>query len=145
MRERKRTHEPEGSGAVLDALGYAPRTLRRAVSRILASAQVSNLTISNIPGPQIPLYLMGCEVKHAYPIVPLTSGHGISIGMTTVSGQACFGVYAQAELADDAEFIARGIDEGIEELLARCNEPPGEGADPKRSKPPRATKSAPTE
>ena len=124
MRERKRTREPEGSGAVLDALGYAPRTLRRAVSRMLASAQVSNLTISNIPGPQIPLYLMGCEVKHAYPIVPLTSGHGISIGMTTVSGQACFGVYAQAELADDAEFIARGIDEAIEELLARCQEGP---------------------
>ena len=120
MRQRKRSHEPEGSGAVLDALGYAPRTLRRAVSRMLASPQVSNLTISNIPGPQVPVYLMGCEVKHAYPIVPLTSGHGVSIGMTTVSGQACFGVYAQAELADDAEFIARGIDEGIEELLARC-------------------------
>jgi hypothetical protein len=52
-------------------------------------------------------------------MVPLTSGHGISIGMTTVGGQACFGVYAQAELADDAELIARGIDQGIEELLQR--------------------------
>jgi len=120
MRERKQAREPEGSGAVLDALGYAPRTLRRTVSKLLASAQVSNLTISNIPGPTMPLYLMGCEVTRAYPAVPLTHGHGISIGMTTVSGQACFGVYAQAELADDAEIIARGIDEGIEELLARC-------------------------
>jgi WS/DGAT/MGAT family acyltransferase len=117
MRQRKRDGEPEGSGAVLDALGYAPRTLRRAASRALASAHVSNLTISNIPGPQIPLYLMGCEVKHAYPIVPLADGHGISIGMTTVGGQACFGVYAQAELADDAELIARGIAEAIEELV----------------------------
>jgi diacylglycerol O-acyltransferase / wax synthase len=120
MRERKRAGEPEGSGAVLDALGYAPRTLRRAVSRALASPQVSNLTISNIPGPQMPLYLMGCEVTRAYPAVPLTYGHGISIGMSTVAGQACFGVYAQAELADDAELIAHGIDRGIEELLARC-------------------------
>jgi diacylglycerol O-acyltransferase len=122
MRERKRAGEPEGAGAVLDALGYAPRTLRRVVSRVLASAHVSNLTISNIPGPQVPLYLMGCEVKEAYPIVPLSEGHGISIGMTTVGGQACFGVYAQAELADDAELIARGIDQGIEELLARCDD-----------------------
>jgi diacylglycerol O-acyltransferase / wax synthase len=120
MRERKRAREPEGSGAVLDALGYAPRSLRRVVSRALASPQVSNLTISNIPGPQIPLYLMGCEVTRAYPAVPLTAGHGISIGMTTVGGQACFGVYAQAELADDAELIAHGIDEGIDQLLARC-------------------------
>ncbi|HWF73081.1 MAG TPA: WS/DGAT domain-containing protein, partial [Solirubrobacteraceae bacterium] len=107
-------------GAVLDALGYAPRTLRHVVSRALASPQVSNLTISNIPGPQIPLYLMGCEVTRAYPAVPLSDGHGISIGMTTVGGQACFGVYAQAELADDAELIARGIDVGIDELLTRC-------------------------
>lgn len=122
MRERKRAREPEGAGAVLDALGYAPRRLRRAISRVFASPQVSNLTISNIPGPQIPLYLMGCQVTHAYPIVPLADGHGISIGMTTVGGQACFGVYAQAELADDAELIARGIDEAIDELLARCQD-----------------------
>ncbi|HWC86983.1 MAG TPA: wax ester/triacylglycerol synthase family O-acyltransferase [Solirubrobacteraceae bacterium] len=120
MRERKRAREPEGSGAVLDALGYTPRRVRRVVSRVLASAQVSNLTISNIPGPQVPLYLMGCEAKQAYPVVPLSEGHGLSIGMTTVGGQACFGVYAQAELADDAELIARGIGEAIEELLARC-------------------------
>jgi WS/DGAT/MGAT family acyltransferase len=145
MRDRKRAREPEGAGAVLDALGYAPRTVRRAVSRMLASTQVSTLTISNIPGPQIPLYLMGCEVTHAYPIVPLTNGHGMSIGMTTVSDQACFGVYAQAELADDAERIAHGIDEAIEELLARCSEPPAEGADRQESKPPAATRSAPTE
>jgi diacylglycerol O-acyltransferase / wax synthase len=121
MRERKRAREPEGSGAVLDALGYAPRALRRVVSRALASPQMSNLTISNIPGPTMPLYLMGCEVTRAYPVVPLSDGHGISIGMTTVGGQACFGVYAQAKLADDAELIAHGIDQGIDELLARCN------------------------
>jgi hypothetical protein len=108
---------------VLDALGYLPRTLRRTVSRVLASPQISNLTISNIPGPQVPLYLLGCEVTHAYPIVPLADGHGISIGMTTVGGRACFGVYAQAELAEEAELIARGIDEAIEELLARCADP----------------------
>jgi WS/DGAT/MGAT family acyltransferase len=124
MRQRKRAGEPQGSGAVLDALGYAPRTLRRVVSRALASPQVSNLTISNIPGPRIPLYLLGCEVRHAYPIVPLADGHGISIGMTTVAGQACFGVYAQAELAGDAELIARGIEQAIDELLARCAEGP---------------------
>jgi diacylglycerol O-acyltransferase len=148
MRQRKRDGEPEGSGAVLDALGYAPRTLRRFASRALASAQVSNLTISNIPGPQIPLYLMGCEVKHAYPVVPLADGHGISIGMTTVGGQACFGVYAQAELADDAELLARGIDQGIDELvrLARARSMGADaGADHLGPELPAAAGSAPTE
>jgi len=78
--------------------------------------------------------------------VPLTEGHGISIGMTTVGGQACFGVYAQAELADDAELIARGIDHAIDELLARCDEPGDDSAPPPgrakaSSAPPRAARS----
>lgn len=120
MRERKREGEPEGADTVFSALGYAPRRMRRIASKVLASPRLSNLTISNIPGPNVPLYLMGCEVQRAYPIVPLTDGHGISIGMTTIHERACFGVYAQAELAADADRIARGIDEAIDELLLRA-------------------------
>lgn len=118
MRERKRENEPEGSDAVLGALSLAPRRVRRLASRVLASPHLSNLTISNIPGPRAPLYLLGCEAVRAYPVVPLTGGHGISIGMTTVHDEACFGVYAQDELAVDAERIAAGIDAAIDELLA---------------------------
>ncbi len=140
MRARKSDGEPEAADAILGALSLAPRPLRRLASRALASPYVSNLTISNIPGPRVPLYLMGCEVEHAYPVVPLTDGHGISIGMTTVADQACFGVYAQAELAADADRLARGIDEAIDELLARCDERSdhaGSGAPPR---PPAATR-----
>jgi WS/DGAT/MGAT family acyltransferase len=116
MRERKREGEPEGADAVLNALSYAPRAVRRVASKVLASPLLSNLTISNIPGPNVPLYLMGCEVQRAYPIVPLTAGHGISIGMTTIHERACFGIYAQSELAEDAEHIAQGIGDAIDEL-----------------------------
>jgi diacylglycerol O-acyltransferase len=117
MRERKREGEPQGADAVLNALSFAPRGVRRIASKLLASPRLSNLTISNIPGPDVPVYLLGCEVERAYPIVPLTDGHGLSIGMTTVNGRACFGVYAHAGLADDADRIARGIDDAIGELL----------------------------
>lgn len=116
MRERKREGEPEGADTLLSALSLAPRAVRRVASRIISSPRLSNLTISNIPGPSVPLYLMGCEVQRAYPIVPLTDGHGISIGMTTIHERACFGIYAQSELADDADRIARGIGEAIDEL-----------------------------
>jgi diacylglycerol O-acyltransferase len=118
MRDRKREGEPEGADAVLSALSFAPRGVRRIASKALASPRLSNLTISNIPGPNVPLYLMGCEVQRAYPIVPLTDGHGISIGMTTIHERACFGIYAQSELAEDADRIARGIGDAIDELHA---------------------------
>ncbi len=119
MRERKREGEPEGADAVLGAVSHAPRAVRRLASKVLASPALSNLTISNIPGPQVPLYLLGCEVRHAYPVVPLTDGHGLSIGMTTIHERACFGVYADAALAADADRVAAGIDASIGELLAR--------------------------
>ncbi|MEY2517234.1 MAG: diacylglycerol O-acyltransferase / wax synthase, partial [bacterium] len=98
MRERKREGEPQGADAVLEALSFAPRRVRRLASKLLASPRLSNLTISNIPGPNVPLYLMGCEVERAIPIVPLTDGQGISIGLTTIHERACFGFFAQAEL-----------------------------------------------
>jgi WS/DGAT/MGAT family acyltransferase len=144
MRDRKRGGEPEGADTMLSALSLAPRPVRRLASRALASSFVSNLTISNIPGPRVPVYLLGCPIEDAYPVVPLTGGHGISIGMTSVGDRACFGVYAQTELAEDAERVAGGIDEAIDELLDRCEESParaGPGGGPGREgPPPRATR-----
>jgi hypothetical protein len=123
MRDRKRAGEPETVDAVFNVVSRAPRQVRRFASRIIASPWLSNLTVSNIPGPSAPLYLMGCEALEAYPVVPLTNGHGISIGMTTIQDEACVGVYAQAELADDADRIARGIGAEIDALLARSELP----------------------
>jgi diacylglycerol O-acyltransferase / wax synthase len=130
MRDRKREREPEAIDAVFNAIAYAPRAIRKLASKLIASPQLSTLTVSNIPGPQQPLYLMGCEAKRAFPVVPLTDGHGISIGMTTIQDQACFGIYAQAELADDAERIAAGIDAAIDELLVRSHADPAVAAVP---------------
>lgn len=120
MRERKRGGVPEGADTVLSALAFAPRSIRRVASKVIASPQLSNLTISNIPGPQFPVYLMGCEVRQAFPVVPLTDRHGLSIGMTTIHERACFGVYAQADLAADADAIAAGIGVEIDALLERA-------------------------
>ena len=126
MSERKRERQPEGADAILTALSYAPRHARRLASQAIASPPVSNLTISNIPGPQVPIYLMGCRAEHAYPVVPLTAEHGISIGMTSVDGRACFGVYAQAGLAEDADRLADGIGVAIDDLLRLCERIPEE-------------------
>jgi diacylglycerol O-acyltransferase / wax synthase len=120
MRDRKREREPETVDAIFNAVSVAPLPVRRLASRILASPRLSNLTVSNIPGPTEPLYLMGCEAQRAFPVVPLTDRHGISIGMTTVQDQACFGVYAQADLAGDADLLAGAIRDEIDELLVRA-------------------------
>jgi WS/DGAT/MGAT family acyltransferase len=116
---RKEGGEARGAGAVLGALAYAPRLIQGAFSRAAASPRAYNLVVSNIPGPREPLYLLGCELREAYPVVPLADGHDLSIGVTTVGERACFGLYVDPESLPDADALARDLDRSIDELLAR--------------------------
>jgi diacylglycerol O-acyltransferase len=118
-RERKERGEPEGADAVLDLVGRAPSTLQRLMSRLVASPRTFNLVVSNIPGPQEPLYMLGCELKEAYPVVPLADQHTLSIGFTSVAGRGCFGLYADRDALPDADELAAHLDVAIEELLER--------------------------
>jgi diacylglycerol O-acyltransferase / wax synthase len=118
MRERKTGKEPEAADQVLSALGYAPRMLRGAVSRVMAQPRTFNLTVSNIPGPRIPLWMMGCRLEEVYPVVPIPDGHSLAIGLTTLENEAFFGIYADEETMPDAQLLAQSLDESIDELLA---------------------------
>jgi WS/DGAT/MGAT family acyltransferase len=119
MSDRKAAGEPQGGDKVLRAVGFAPHAIQALVSRLIASPLTFNLTISNIPGPQVPLYMLGCELREAYPVVPISDRHAVSIGITTINQGAFFGVYADRETLPEAELLAHSIDESIEELLER--------------------------
>jgi diacylglycerol O-acyltransferase / wax synthase len=114
---RKRGGLPEEADAVLRAAGYTPAPVQRALSHLIASPRTFNLVISNIPGPRIPLYLRGCKLVEAYPVVPLSNRHAVSIGMTTVCDDACFGLYADRATMPDADLLAGRLDAAIDELL----------------------------
>jgi diacylglycerol O-acyltransferase / wax synthase len=117
MTDRKRAGEPQGGDSVLRAVGYAPHRVQSLVSKLVASPRTFNLTVSNIPGPREPLYMLGCELEEAYPVVPISDGHAVSIGITTIKDRACFGIYADQRTLPDAQNLAHHIDESIEELL----------------------------
>jgi diacylglycerol O-acyltransferase len=115
--QRKAAHEAEGANAAMEALAHIPRPLQRAASQLVASPRAFNLVVSNIPGPPQPLFLLGCELTHAYPVVPLAESHALSIGMTTIQGEACLGLYADRQTLPDADRLAGHIDRAIDELL----------------------------
>jgi diacylglycerol O-acyltransferase len=108
--------EPDGAGFLLEAVEYAPKTIQHAIAHLASSARAFNVVVSNIPGPALPLYMRGCKLQEAYPVVPLADDHGVSIGMTTVAGEACFGVYADAETLPDADSLAAAIADSVDEL-----------------------------
>jgi diacylglycerol O-acyltransferase / wax synthase len=118
MTECKRRGEPEGGDAVLRAFGYAPLALQHLVSRLVASPRAFNLVVSNIPGPREPLYMLGCELEEAYPVVPIADRHAVAIGVTTIKDESFFGVYADRASLPDADLLADGISDSLEELLA---------------------------
>lgn len=119
MAERKAAGEPEGAGALLGAVEYAPRTLKNALARVAASPRTFNLVVSNIPGPRQPLYMCGCRLEESYPVVPLADRHAVSIGMTTVADQACFGVYTSPDALARADELAGALADAIDELGER--------------------------
>jgi diacylglycerol O-acyltransferase / wax synthase len=116
--ERKSGGESRWVGDILGAIGYFPQPVQDAVSHVIASPLVFNLTVSNIPGPSEPMYMLGCELEEAYPVVPIADRHALSIGVTTIRDQACFGVYADREVLPDSDLVAAAIDESVDELLA---------------------------
>jgi WS/DGAT/MGAT family acyltransferase len=118
MTRRKRDREPESTDLALRAASYAPGVVQHAISRIIASPRTFNLVVSNIPGLAPPMYMLGCPLQAAYPVVPLADHHALSVGMTSVCDRACFGIYADREVIPDAGHFARDVDEAITELLA---------------------------
>ena len=117
-RSRKEARVPEEADAALQALAHAPRPLQKAAAHALASPRVYNLVVSNIPGPRIPMYMCGCRLRDAYPVVPLSDRHALSIGMTTIGDHACFGLYADPETLPDADALALDLDAALDELRA---------------------------
>jgi len=118
MSQRKRDGEPEGADLAFKAAAFTPGVVQHAISRIFASPRTFNLVVSNIPGPPQQLYLRGCPLQAAYPVVPLADSHALSVGMTSVGDRVCLGIYADREAIPQAGQLASDIDTAIGELLA---------------------------
>jgi diacylglycerol O-acyltransferase / wax synthase len=112
----KDSGEPAGATTILDLAAAAPGVVQRAMSRLVASPRTFNVVISNIPGPQLPMWMLGCRLREAYPIVPLADRHALSIGFTSVDGGAFFGIYADRDAGPDAEHLANDIGAELDEL-----------------------------
>ena len=117
MGRRKEAREPEGADVVMRLMGYAPRTVQRFVSRLVSSPRTFDLVVSNIPGPSEPLWMLGCPLEEAYPVVPFADRHSLSIGLTTVCDEAFLGLYADRRALPDADRLAELINAEFDELL----------------------------
>lgn len=84
----------------------------------LTERPVHNLVISNVPGPQIPLYFLGAEVEAMYPLGPIFHGAGLNITVMSLNGKLNVGLISCPELLPDLWDMADGFVAGMAELLA---------------------------
>ena len=92
-----------------------------ASTRLTRSRPVYNLVVSNVPGPQEPLYFLGAEVKAMYPLGPVFHGSGLNITVLSLAGKLNVGIISCPELVPDLWNLAEGFDKGIQELLAAAH------------------------
>lgn len=95
--------------------GLAMRAYAR--TRLTRSRPVLNLVVSNVPGPQMPLYFLGSEVKAMYPLGPVFHGSGLNITVMSLSGKLNVGIISCPELLPDLWNLADDFAVGMEELL----------------------------
>jgi diacylglycerol O-acyltransferase len=127
-RAHKRGAHASAIDRVLRACELAPAPLRDGIAWLVTRPQTFNAVVSNVPGPRMPLYLLGRRVTSAYPAVPLTHGQGLSIGVLSYCGALHVGLYGDPEvvpeLIDVARDFRRAFDALRDALLPRSPRPP---------------------
>lgn len=120
MAEVKRTHQAVGGEALTRLAGLAPALLPAASRAAFTVARPLFETVTtNVPGPQIPLYVLGRKVVDVCPYVPIAAGVRVSIGIFSYLGRLCFGVTAGFDSKAELTTLTDGIRAGVDELVER--------------------------
>lgn len=115
--QRRRDEEAERLDDAFGLLALTPKPLQRTLAHAFAHPRLFNLTISSVPGPAVTRYLRGCRLRTVHSAVPLSAHHGLSIGVVTVAGNACFGISSDPATVPDADALAGHLDAAFDELL----------------------------
>ena len=113
----KASHAATGAAAMLDLVALAPPIAYATLARSLYATRLFNVTITNVPGPQIPLYAFGAKLREVHPVVPLAASHTVGIAIFSYNGLVTFGVIADSESTPDIDVLSQGISDGIDELF----------------------------
>jgi len=80
------------------------------------SKRLFNLIVTNVPGPQFPLYAGDAHLLATYPVIPLAKGQALAIGLTSYDGGVYYGLNADRDAMPDIEVLGQGIADALAEL-----------------------------
>jgi diacylglycerol O-acyltransferase len=124
-------HAAAGMSLLIEAAGRLPGPLHEAVVRLASSLPTFNLVMSDVPGPDEPLFILGRRILAAYPMIPLSGSAGLSVAAVSLAGQIGVGIVADPNLvprpqrlAAEMEAVVRGFERS---QLPRASSPRAQG------------------
>jgi len=118
-----------GAATIVQVSAGAPSTLVSLGARLAANVRPFNATVTNVPGPQFPLYLLGAKVEATYPLVPLWESHGVGIALFSYAGRVHWGFNGDYDLLGDLDRFAAVMGGAFAALSKAADEAPDEPAD----------------
>jgi diacylglycerol O-acyltransferase / wax synthase len=115
----KETGRAVAASRLTSISGFAPATFHAIGSRVAAVEQRRGyqLSVTNVPGPQTPLYAAGARMLATYPVPPLLEGHPLAIGVTSYDGHVYYGLTADRDQLPDADLLGPCVREALDELV----------------------------
>jgi diacylglycerol O-acyltransferase / wax synthase len=113
----KASSQAIGSRGLIDLTSLAPPALHTFLARSLYATRLFNVTITNVPGPQEPLYAFGSRMQAVWPLVPLAAEHALALAVFSYDGTLFFCLNADRDAVPDVEAVGAGIADEIGQLL----------------------------
>jgi WS/DGAT/MGAT family acyltransferase len=112
----KASTQAHAGETLVQLAGLAPPVLHSFLARSLFDSRLFNVTVTNVPGPQQPMYACGSRMTEVFPLVPLAADHSVGIAVISYDGDLFFGLTADRDSSEDLEALSYGIAKGIAEL-----------------------------
>src|SRR5262245_60287749 len=117
MGDLKQSNQALGAALLTQLADFAPPTVAGQAARLQARQRFFNLVVTNVPGPQFPLYLLGRRMERVFPMVPLAKNQGVCVGIMSYDGQVNFGLIGDYDGMPDLDDLAKDLELAIGELI----------------------------
>jgi len=119
----KESKQAVGAEVLAGVQNFAPPTVLAQASRLNFSTRLFNLIVTNVPGPQFPLYLLGREMEDVFPVAFLPKDHALAIAIMSYNGKVTFGLLGDYDALPDIDLVASGIEKGLAHLMEVAGPP----------------------
>jgi diacylglycerol O-acyltransferase len=116
MGDLKQSKQAVGASLLTELTDFAPPTIANQAARLQSRQRFFNLVVTNIPGPQFPLYLLGRELEAVYPMVPLAKRQAVCFGIMSYNGGVYFGLIGDYDAMADLDLLASDLEDSLAEL-----------------------------